>query len=99
MFTHLSIPSGYQYFSGTHLGVASSPWSSPMSSTRILSGSSLMDTEQRDPSSSYQASSSGYRPMYFLYTGLPPYGEQCAHSPYPPFSGGKTYVGMSLSLG
>ena len=66
-----SIPPGYQSLSGTHSGVASSPWSSSMSSTGILSGSSLTDTEQLDPSSQYQASSSGYRPMYLLYTGLP----------------------------
>jgi len=46
-----------------------------------------MDTKQLDPSSSYQAGSSSYRPMYPLYIGWPPYGEQYAHSPYPPFSG------------
>jgi len=39
-----SVPSGYQSLSGTHSGVASSPWSSPMSSTGILSGSSLTNT-------------------------------------------------------
>ena len=95
----LSVPMGYQYLSGTHLGVASSPWSSTMSSTGILSGSSLMDIEQLDPSSSHQAGSSGYHPMYLLHTGLPPYGEQYAYSPYPPYSRGQPYVSMLSSLG
>jgi len=95
----LSIPLGYQYLFGTHSGVASSPWSSPMSSIGILHGSSLTDTEQPDPSSQYQAGSSGYRPMYLLYIGLPPYGEQYAQSPYPPFSRGQPYGSMPLSLG
>jgi len=68
-----SIPSGYQYLSGTHSGVASSPWSSPMSSSGILSGSSFTGTEQLDPSSSHQDVSYGYHPMYPLNTGLPLY--------------------------
>jgi len=71
----LFVPPGYQSLFGTHSGVASSPWSSPISSTGILSGSSKTDTEQLDPSSQYQVGSSGYHPMYLLYTGLPPYGE------------------------
>lgn len=94
-----SISSSYQYLLGTHSGVASSPWSSLMSSIRILFGSSFTSTEQLDPSSSYQASSFGYHPMYLLYTRLPPYREQYAHSPYPPFSGGQPYVDMPSSLG
>ena len=88
----LSIPSGYQSLSGTHSGVSFSPWSSLMSSTGILSGSSLTDTEQLNASSSHQAGSSGYRLMCPLYTGLPPYEEQYIDSPYPPFYGGKPYV-------
>jgi len=62
----------------THSNVSSSPWSSPMSSTGILPGSSLTDTEQIDPSSQYQVGPSGYHPMYPLNTGLPPYGEKYA---------------------
>ena len=73
-----SVPPGYQYLSRTHSSIASSPWSSPMSSTGILPGSSLTDTEQFDPSSQYQAAPFGYHPMYPLYTVLPPYGEQYA---------------------
>ena len=68
------VPLGYQSLSGTHSGVSSSPWSSPMSSIGNLPGSSLTDTEQFDPSSQYQASPSGYHPMYPLNTRLPPYG-------------------------
>ena len=70
-----------------------------MSSTRILFGSSLKDTEKLDPSSQYQAGSSSYHPMYPVYTRLPTYGEQYAQSPYPPFTGGKPYGSMSSSLG
>lgn len=81
-----SIPLGYHSLSGTHSSVSSSPWSSPMLATRILFGSSLTDTEQFDPSSQYQASPSGYHPMYPLDTGLPQYGEQYAQSSYSPYS-------------
>ena len=70
-----------------------------MSSTGILFGSSFMGTEQMNPSSSYQVGSSSYHLMYSLNTRLPPYGEQYAYSPYPPYSGGKPYVSMLLSLG
>lgn len=70
-----------------------------MSSTRIVSISSLTKTKQLDLSSSYQAGSSSYHPMYLLNTGLPPYGEKYGYSPYPPFSWGKPYVGMKSPLG
>jgi len=36
LYGESSVPVGYQSFSGTRSGVASTPWSSPMSSTRIL---------------------------------------------------------------
>ncbi len=62
-----SILVGYQYLFGTHLGVFSTQWSSPMSSTRILPGSSLTGTQQFDPVYQYQARKSGQqRPMYPL---------------------------------
>lgn len=83
-----SIPLGYQSLSETHLGVASSPWYSPMSSIRILLGSSLTITKQFDPSSQYQAGPSSYHLMHLLYTRLPAYGEKYAQSSYPPFSRG-----------
>jgi len=70
-----------------------------MSSIGILPGSLLMDTEHFDPSSQYQVSPSSYHPMYPLYIGLPPYGEQYAQSSYPPFSGGPSYGSMPSSLG
>lgn len=94
-----SVSLGYQSLSRSHSGVASSPWSSPMSSTGILYGPSLMDIEQLDLSSQYQVGSSSYHLMYPLYIRLPPYGEQYAQSPYPPFFGGKPYGGMLSSLG
>jgi hypothetical protein len=59
LYGESSIPVGYQSLSGTHSGVASTPWSSPMSSTRILPGSSLMGTQQFDPAYQYQAGQSG----------------------------------------
>lgn len=93
------IPLGYQYLFGTHSVVAYSPWSSPMSSTRILFGSSVTDTEQLDPSFQYQVGSYGCPLMYLIYTRLPRYGEKYAQSPYPPFSRGKPYGSMPSSLG
>ena len=74
LYGGLSVPLGYQSLSGTHSGVSSSPWSSPMSSIGILLGSSPTHTEQFDPSSQYQDGPTGYYPMYPLNTGLPPYG-------------------------
>lgn len=65
-----SIRLGYESLFGTHSGVASSPWSSPISSKRILPSYSLTDTEQFDPSSQYQDRPYGYHPLYQLYTGL-----------------------------
>lgn len=74
MYGESSIPIGYQSLSGTHSGVTSAPWSSPMSSTGILPGSSLKGTQQFDPAHQYQARQSGQqRPMYPLSTGFPPY--------------------------
>ena len=58
-----------------------------------------MDTEHLDPSSQYQVGSSGYHPMFLLYTGLPPYGEQYEQSPCPPFFVGQPYGSMLSSLG
>ena len=45
LYGESSILIGYQSLSGTHSGVASTPWSSLMSSTGILPGSSLMGTQ------------------------------------------------------
>ena len=39
------IPLGYQALNGTYYGVSSSPWTSPMSSSGILSGFSLTGIE------------------------------------------------------
>lgn len=99
MYGAPSVPLGYQSLSGTHSGVSSSPWSSSMSSTRILTGSSLTDIEQFDPSSQYQAGPSGYRPMYPINTRLPLYGEQYVQYSYSPYSGGLTYGSIPSSLG
>lgn len=88
LYVGLFIPLCYKSLSRTHSSVSSSPWSSPMSYTRILPGSSLTDIEQFDPSSQYEAGPSGYCPMYPLYTGLPPYGEKYSQIAYPPFYGG-----------
>lgn len=49
LYGESSIPIGYQSLSRTHLGVASTPWSSPISSIGIILGSSLMGTQQFDP--------------------------------------------------
>lgn len=77
---------------GTYSGVDYTPWSSPMSSTEILPGSSLMGTQQFDPTYHYQVGqSSQQRPMYPLNTILPPYGEKYVYSLYPPYSGGLPY--------
>ena len=63
-----------------------------MSSTEILPGYSLMGTQQSYPTHQYQAGqSSQQRPLYSLNTGLPPYGEKYAYSPYPPYSRGQPY--------
>ena len=49
LYGESSILIGYQSLSGTHSRVASTPWSSPMSSIGILPSSSLMGTQQFDP--------------------------------------------------
>lgn len=54
LYGEFSILVGYQSLSGTHSGVASTPWSSPMSSTGILPGSAFMGTQQFDPAYQYQ---------------------------------------------
>jgi len=54
-----------------------------------------MGTQQFDPEYQYQARKFGQqRPMCPLNTGLPPYGEQYAYSPYSPYSGGPSYVNI-----
>ena len=54
LYGESSILVGYQSLSGTHSRLSSTPWLSPMSSTRILPGSSLMGTQQFDPTYQYQ---------------------------------------------
>ena len=92
LYGESSILIGYQSLSGTDSRVASTPWSSPMSSTEILPSSSLTRTQQFDLVDQYQAGQSGQQiPMYPLNTGLPPYGEKYAYSPYPPYFRGPSY--------
>lgn len=49
LYGGLSVPLGYKAVNGTYSGVYSSPWTSLVSSSRILSSSSLMSTEWPDP--------------------------------------------------
>jgi len=96
LYGESSIMVGYQSLSGTHSEVSSTPLSSPMSSTRILPGSSLMGTQQFDSAYRYKVGQSGQqRPMCPLNTGLPPYEEKYAYSPCPLYSVGLPYGNIS----
>jgi len=59
-----------------------------------------MGTQQFHPAYQYQVGQScQQRPMYPLNTGLPPYGEKYAYSPYPPYSRGPSYGNIPQYLG
>ena len=74
MFTGMpSVSASYQQQAGVQSGTVSMTWSVPISSSRLSSGISYVETQQIDPMCLQ-------RPIYPLSTGLPPYGGQHAFS-------------------
>ena len=74
------VPSGYKYLSGIFSSASSNPWTSPMSSSGILTGKPIVINKRLDtlyPSSwKYQAGPSGYIPSNTISTELLAFGEQ-----------------------
>ena len=62
-----SVLASYYQLAGVHSGTVSTTWYVPISSSRISSGISYVETQKVDPICLQ-------RPIYPLSTGLPPYG-------------------------
>lgn len=99
------VPSGYKYLSGIFSSASSNPWTSPMSSSGILTGKPIVIIEWfyslYTSSGKYKDGPSGSIPFNTISIGLPKFGEQYFMSYYPPHAGGQplvTHYDSTLSL-
>jgi len=91
-----SVPTGYKSLSGTFSGTSSRPWTLPMSSSGVLTGSPIVSTERLDSlhtsSGQYQVGPFGSIPLSTISTGLPAFGENYFPSYYSPHARGQHLV-------
>jgi len=87
---------GYQYLPGTFSGTSSNPWTSPISSSSIITGKSIVSTKSIDhlytSSGQYQVGPYGYIPFSKISTRLPTFEEQYFPSFYTPHARGQPMV-------